>query len=69
MEMNTLFLLPQRVTKKNKRKYAKIWDEFKNQIETINGGKPIKNKKYFLKIRFDSDDDDFPLSRISNITW
>ena len=26
-------------------KYAKVWDEIKNQIETINDSKPIKNKK------------------------
>ena len=37
--------------------YTKIWDEIKNQIETISGGESIKYKKDFMKIRFDSDDD------------
>ena len=27
------------------KKYKKLWDEIKNQIETINGGKPIEYKK------------------------
>ena len=47
-------------TNKNKEvleKYTKLWDEIKNQIETINGGKPIKYKRDFMKIRFESDDD------------
>ena len=38
----------------------------KNQIETINGGKSIKYKKDFMKIRFESDDD-LPLGKILNI--
>ena len=38
-------------------KYAKLWNEIKNQIETINGGKRIEYKKDFMKIRFESDDD------------
>ena len=42
--------------------------EIKNEIETINGGKPTKNKKDFMKIKFYSDDDDLPLGRILNIT-
>ena len=33
--------------KKLLAKYTKLWDEIKNQIETINGGKPIKYKKGF----------------------
>ena len=35
-------------TDKNKEvleKYAELWDEIKNQIEVINGGKPIEYKK------------------------
>ena len=27
------------------KKYKKLWDEIKNQIEAINGGKPIEYKK------------------------
>ena len=42
------------------------WDEIKNQIKTINGVKPIKNKKDFMKTRFDSNDD-LPLGKILNI--
>ena len=48
--------------KKVLRKYTELWDEIKNQIETINGGKPIKYKKDFMKIRFDSNDD-LPLGK------
>ena len=33
--------------------YKKIWNEIKNQIETITGGELIKYKKDFPKIRFD----------------
>ena len=38
-------------------KYTKLWNEIKNQIETINGGKPIEYKKDFMKISFELDDD------------
>ena len=38
-------------------KYTKLWNEIKNHIKTINGGKPIEYKKDFMKIRFESDDD------------
>ena len=37
------------------KKYTQLWDEIKNQIETINGGKTIKYKKDFMKIRLESD--------------
>ena len=46
------------------KKYAELFDEIKNQIEAINGGKPIKYKKDFMKIRLDSFDDDLPLGKI-----
>ena len=42
------------------------WDEIKDQIETINGGNPIKYGKDFIKARFESNDD-LPLSKILNI--
>ena len=38
-------------TDKNKevlKKYAELWDEIKNQIETINGGKTIKYGRNFI---------------------
>ena len=36
--------------------YAELWDEIKNEIETINGGKTGKYRKDFMKIKFDNDD-------------
>ena len=56
-------------TNQNKKvleKYTELWNEIKNQIETINGGKPIEYKKDFMKIRFESDHD-LPLGKILNI--
>ena len=55
-------------TDKNKEvleKCTEIWNETKNQIETINGGEPIKYKKVVMKIRFESDD--VPSSKILSI--
>ena len=37
-------------------KYTELWNEIKNQIDTINGGKSIKYKKDFMKIRFKTGD-------------
>ena len=51
MKINTWCLLLQTRTKKVLEKYTKLWNEI-NQIETINGGKPIKYKKDFMKIGF-----------------
>ena len=56
-------------TGKNKevlKKYTELWHENKNQIETINGGKPIEYGRDFMKIRFESDDD-LPLGKILSI--
>ena len=56
-------------TDKNKEvleKYSELWDGIKNQIETTNGSKPIKHKKNFMKIRFESDDN-LPLGKILSI--
>ena len=56
-------------TKDNKevlRKYTEFWDGIKNQIETINGGKPTKYKQDFMKIRFNANDD-LPLCKILSI--
>ena len=56
-------------TNKNKKvfkKFTEIWDEIKNQIETINGGESIKYKKDFMKIRFESNGD-LPLGKILSI--
>ena len=47
-------------------KYTGLWNETKNQIETINSSETIEYKKDFIKIRFESDDD-LPLGKISSI--
>ena len=44
------------------RKLSELWDEIKDQIESISGKKPIEYKTDFMKIRFESDDD-LPLSK------
>ena len=52
-------------TDKNKEvltKYAELWDSIKNEIVTINGGKPGKHGKDFMKIKFDSDNN-LPLNK------
>ena len=46
--------------------YTELWDEIKDQIETINGDNPIEYGKEFMKARFESNED-LPLSRILNI--
>ena len=56
-------------TDKNKEaleNYTELWDEIKDQIETISGNKPIAYKKDFMKIKFESDDD-LPLGKILSI--
>ena len=44
------------------RKYAKLWDGIKNEIETKNGGKAGEYGKHFMKIKLNSDDD-LPLNK------
>ena len=46
--------------------YTKLWDEIKDQVELIIGNKPTDYKKYFMKIRFESDDN-LPLGKILKI--
>ena len=56
-------------TDKNKKllkKYTKLWDEIQIQIETINGGKPIKYKKDFMGVKFKSNNA-LPLSKTLTI--
>ena len=56
-------------TDKNKEaleNYTELWDEIKDQIEVRSGNKPIKYKKDFMKIKFESDDN-LPLGKILNI--
>ena len=58
-----IFALTKKI-KKCEKKYAELFDEIKNQIETINGGESILYKKDFMKIRLDSYYDDLPLGKI-----
>ena len=46
--------------------YTKLWDEVKDQIKTISGDNPIEYGKYFIKAKFESNDD-LPLGKILNI--
>ena len=53
-------------TDKNKEvseKYARLWDETKYHIQTINTDKSGEYKKDYMKIKFNSDDD-LPLNKI-----
>ena len=55
-----------RQVKSSIKKNTELWAEIKNQIKTINGGKPIEYMKDFMKIRFESDDN-LSLGKIFNI--
>ena len=50
-------------TDKNKKVYAKLLDEIKYHIQTINAGKSGEYDKNYVKIKFNSDDD-LPLNKI-----
>ena len=57
-------------TDKNKEaleNYEELWDEIKDQIETISDNKPIKYDRDFMKIKFESNYD-LPLGEILNIS-
>ena len=57
-------------TNKNKKvskKYTELWDEVKNWTEKINGGKPIKYKKDFMRVKFKSNDN-LPLDKMLSIS-
>ena len=45
------------------KKYADAWDEIKNKIKAINGDKENDYGKYYMKIKFNSDDD-LPLNKL-----
>ena len=58
------------IEKKNKealKNYKKLWKESKRQIKVINGDEPIKYKKDFMKIKFESDDN-LPLGKTFSIS-
>ena len=44
------------------KKYTDVWDEIKNEIKTINGGKENDYGKDYMKIKFNSDND-LPLNK------
>ena len=46
--------------------YTELWDEIKDQVETINGDNPIEYKEDCMKASFESNDD-LPLSKMLNI--
>ena len=45
------------------KKYADVWDGIKNKIKAINGSKENDYRKYYMKIKFNSDDD-LPLNKL-----
>ena len=53
-------------SKETLENYTEFWDGIKDQIELISGNKPIEYKKYFMKIKFESDDD-LTLGKMLNI--
>ena len=44
------------------KKYTELWNGFKNETETINGGKKGEYGKDFMKVNFDTDDN-LPLNK------
>ena len=44
------------------KKYTKLWNEIKNEIEAINGFKEGEYGKDIMKIKFDTDDN-LPLNK------
>ena len=44
------------------KKYTKLWNGIKNEIETVNGGIKCECDKGFMKIKFDTDDN-LPLNK------
>ena len=54
------------INKEALEKYTELWDEIKDQIETISSDKPIEYKKDFIKIKFESEGD-LPLGKILSI--
>ena len=44
------------------KKYTDVWDRIKEEIKAINGGKENDYGKYYMKIKFNSDDN-LPLNK------
>ena len=45
------------INKELLKKYTKFWDVVKHKIKKINGGKESDYRNYYIKIKFESDDD------------
>ena len=58
--VNPLYLI---ILEKKLEKYAKLWDEIKYHIQTINADKSGEYEKDYMKIKFNSDDH-LPLNEI-----
>ena len=57
MEINIWFFDSTNENKELLKEYTHVWNGIKNEIKTINGGKENYYEKYFMKIKFNSDDD------------
>ena len=66
-EINYLVFTSTEKNKKALKKYKKLQEETKKQIEVISDYEPIKYRNEFMKIRFESDDD-LPLGKTSSIS-
>ena len=56
-------------TDKNKKvlkNYTELWDGIKYHIKTINGGESNEYEKYFMRIKYNSDDN-LPLNKLLNL--
>ena len=56
-EIKCLVFIPTEKNKEALKNYKKFWEETRKQIEVKNDDELVKFKKYFMKIRFESDDD------------
>ena len=66
----TKYLIFNPTSKKNKealKNYKKLLEETKRQNEVINDDGPIKYRKYFMRIKLESDDD-LPLGETFSIS-
>ena len=52
-----LVFTPPEKSKKALKNYKKLWEETNGQIKVINDDGPIKYRKDFMEIRFESDDE------------
>ena len=65
--IKVLVFIPSEKSKETLKNYKKLWRKTKEQIGLINYDEPIKYREYFMKIKFESDDD-LPLGKIFSIS-